>query len=62
MTPTYNRSTTPTNVCHISKKVTGECDECHRTTDQLHMPEEVHGWYCSHCCPVCSHNQQVKAA
>jgi hypothetical protein len=50
-----------TNLCHISKKVTGECDECHRTTDQLHMPEEVHGWYCAHCCPVC-HEQQVRVA
>jgi hypothetical protein len=51
-----------TTLCHISKTVKGECDTCHRTVEHLHMPEEVHGWFCAHCCPVCSHNQQVRAA
>jgi hypothetical protein len=50
-----------TNLCHVSKKVTGECDGCGRTTDQLHMPEELHGWFCARCCPVC-HEQQVRVA
>jgi hypothetical protein len=51
-----------TNLCHVSKTVKGECDTCGRTVEHLHMPEEVHGWYCALCCPVCSHHQQVKAA
>lgn len=51
-----------TTLCHISKTVSGECDACHRPVDHLHMPEEVHGWYCAHCCPVCSVHQVRVAA
>ncbi len=43
-----------TSLCHISKSVKGECDTCGKTVDHLHMPEELHGWYCEACCPVCS--------
>ena len=39
--------------CHLSKKVRGECDTCGIVPPQLHMPEEIHGWYCASCCPVC---------
>jgi len=39
--------------CHQST-VRGECDRCGRTTQALHMSEEIHGWYCANCCPICS--------
>jgi hypothetical protein len=51
------------SLCHISKKVQGECDKCGKSVEHLHMPEELHGWYCAACCPVCSQiHQQVKVA
>jgi hypothetical protein len=40
--------------CHISERVKGCCDICGNWPNRLHMPEEVHGWYCGHCCPVCN--------
>jgi len=40
--------------CHISERVKGCCDLCGNWPNRLHMPEEMHGWYCSHCCPVCN--------
>ncbi len=40
--------------CHISERVKGCCDICGNWPNHLHMPEEVHGWYCAHCCPVCN--------
>ncbi len=40
--------------CHISERVKGCCDICGNWPNRLHMPEEVHGWYCTHCCPVCN--------
>jgi hypothetical protein len=33
--------------------VKGCCDICGNWPNRLHMPEEVHGWYCAQCCPVC---------
>ncbi len=39
--------------CHISFRVRGECDTCGQVPTRLHMPLEVHGWYCERCCPVC---------
>lgn len=51
-----------TQLCHISKLVKGECDTCGQTTEHLHMPEEVHGWYCAKCCPVCNEEQLRNAA
>jgi len=49
------------NLCHISKNVKGECDTCGRTVEHLHMPEEIHGWYCAACCPVCRGQVRVAA-
>lgn len=40
--------------CHLSHRVKGECDRCGMIPQVLHMPEFVHGWYCSRCCPVCN--------
>jgi hypothetical protein len=52
-----------TRPCHISKIARGECDICRCSTDALHMPEELHGWYCAKCCPVCADaTEQVKVA
>lgn len=45
--------------CHLSKKVRGECDKCGIVPSQLHMPENVHGWYCASCCPVCRVQRQT---
>lgn len=39
--------------CHISERVKGCCDICGNWPNHLHMPEELHGWYCSKCCPAC---------
>jgi hypothetical protein len=39
--------------CHISVRIKGCCDTCGNWPSQLHMPEELHGWYCGHCCPAC---------
>jgi hypothetical protein len=50
------------SLCHVSTKVKGECDVCHRTGQALHMPEEVHGFYCAQCCPICSRREQVQFA
>ena len=47
--------------CHISK-VKGQCDRCGKTSDNLHMPEEIHGWYCAQCCPLCRAQKQPIAA
>jgi hypothetical protein len=43
--------------CHLSHRVKGECDRCGMIPQVLHMPEFVHGWYCSRCCPVCNEVQ-----
>jgi hypothetical protein len=45
--------------CHLSKRVKGECDKCGIVPPQLHMPEDVHGWYCAACCPVCQPQRQT---
>ncbi|MFB3829505.1 MAG: hypothetical protein ACE15B_22230 [Bryobacteraceae bacterium] len=45
--------------CHISIRVRGECDNCGQVPVRLHMPMEMHGWYCEQCCPVCK--QAAKA-
>jgi len=51
------------NLCHVSKIAKGDCDACGQATDALHMPEELHGWYCAKCCPVCAETaKQVKVA
>jgi len=39
--------------CHISERLKGCCDACGAWPNRLHMPEDVHGWYCPECCPVC---------
>lgn len=39
--------------CHISERVKGCCDVCGNWPNRLHMPEEMHGWYCAACCPAC---------
>jgi hypothetical protein len=39
--------------CHISERVKGCCDICECWPNQLHMPEDLHGWYCPTCCPAC---------
>lgn len=39
--------------CHLSTRVKGECDVCGTVPARLHMPLDVHGWYCERCCPVC---------
>jgi hypothetical protein len=39
--------------CHISERVKGCCDVCGNWPNRLHMPEELHGWYCAACCPAC---------
>jgi len=39
--------------CHISERVKGCCDICGNWPNRLHMPEELHGWYCAACCPAC---------
>jgi hypothetical protein len=39
--------------CHISQRLKGCCDTCGEWPGNLHMPEELHGWYCSDCCPAC---------
>jgi len=39
--------------CHISVRVKGCCDTCGNWPNHLHMPEEMHGWYCGRCCPAC---------
>jgi len=39
--------------CHISERLKGSCDICGRWPDRLHLPEELHGWYCPNCCPAC---------
>ncbi len=46
--------------CHQSKKVHGTCDVCGRDVEVLHMPEEIHGFYCEKCCPVCAEGEQVQ--
>ncbi len=40
--------------CHISERVRGCCDVCGNWPNRLHMPEELHGWYCAQCCPACN--------
>ena len=40
--------------CHISERLKGSCDVCETWPGRLHMPEDVHGWYCEKCCPVCN--------
>jgi hypothetical protein len=40
--------------CHISTRVKGECDRCGEVPARLHMPLELHGWYCERCCPACN--------
>ncbi len=47
--------------CRISKHVYGECDHCKTWTERLHMPEEMNGWYCSQCCPVCLNKEAQKS-
>jgi hypothetical protein len=42
-----------TNTCHISERLKGCCDTCGEWPAKLHMPEELHGWYCGDCCPAC---------
>jgi hypothetical protein len=39
--------------CHISVRIKGCCDTCGNWPNHLHMPEDLHGWYCGHCCPAC---------
>jgi hypothetical protein len=39
--------------CHISERVKGCCDICECWPAYLHMPEDLHGWYCPDCCPAC---------
>jgi hypothetical protein len=39
--------------CHISERLKGCCDTCGEWPGKLHMPEELHGWYCADCCPAC---------
>jgi hypothetical protein len=39
--------------CHISERLKGCCDTCGEWPSKLHMPEELHGWYCTDCCPAC---------
>lgn len=47
--------------CHISERLKGCCDTCGEWPGKLHMPEELHGWYCSDCCPAC-HPDLLKPA
>jgi hypothetical protein len=51
LTTAIYRSMRP--LCHISERVRGCCDICGNWPNRLHMPEDVHGWYCAKCCPVC---------
>ena len=39
--------------CHVSVRIKGCCDTCGNWPNHLHMPEDLHGWYCGHCCPAC---------
>lgn len=39
--------------CHISERIKGCCDICGYWPNLLHMPEDLHGWYCPRCCPAC---------
>jgi len=51
--------------CHISERVKGCCDICGNWPNRLHMPEDLHGWYCAACCPACKPKampQQPEAA
>ena len=34
-------------------QIVGECDKCGRVTSALHLPGELHGFYCRGCCPAC---------
>lgn len=49
-------------LCHVSKTVSGECDNCRTLVASLHMPEYIHGWYCERCCPVCRQSRKRRAA
>ncbi len=40
--------------CHISDRLRGSCDICGMWPARLHLPEEMHGWYCQRCCPACN--------
>jgi hypothetical protein len=46
--------------CHISERVKGCCDICGDWPSLLHMPEELHGWFCSNCCPACNPKTALK--
>lgn len=49
-------------LCHLSKTIRGTCDKCGNVAEVLHMPEEIHGWYCERCCPVCSCQEEDRRA
>jgi hypothetical protein len=50
----------PAVLCIQSRRLSATCDTCGAHPAVLHLPEEVHGWYCPRCCPVC-HSQQKAA-
>ncbi|MBV9506999.1 MAG: hypothetical protein JO323_18565 [Acidobacteriia bacterium] len=48
------------STCHISTRVKGCCDICESWPEELHMPEDLHGWYCPACCPACKAQPTVQ--
>ena len=48
--------------CHVSERLQACCDVCREWPERLHMPEEIHGWYCARCCPACKLRAQEQQA
>lgn len=48
------RSPIKTGDCILSWRIAARCDVCGKLPRPVHAPEEIHGFYCSIHCPVCS--------
>ncbi len=49
------------NNCATSFRIVGTCDVCGFVAKPIHMPLEIHGFYCSAHCPVCAGQTQNAA-
>ncbi len=49
------------NNCATSFRIVGACDVCGAIARPIHMPLEIHGFYCAIHCPVCAGHAAQKA-
>ena len=50
------------NNCATSFRIVGTCDVCGYVARPIHMPLEIHGFYCADHCPVCAAIAQAVTA